>query len=279
MVVKLRLRQSGAGPDRQGPEARAASRSPPPASSPFDVPLVAAADVPEAGMLGRFTGSARLSDLGARPERRPLRHLRGRRGRRQEHAAGAAGRAAAGGRCRRGDDARAGRHARGPRRSVPLVVQGAADRWAPSTELLLLTAARDDHVRRVIQPALAAGSWVLCDRFIDSTRVYQGIAGGLGVERVDRLHELRAAGASARPDAAARPRSARRPRPRAAPTGAESRFESKGADFHRAGSRRLSPSGRCRARPVRRDRCRAGVAAVVADAVWAVVRERLPVSG
>ena len=62
-----------------------------------------------------------------------------------------------------------------------LLVQGGADRWAPSTELLLLAAARDDHVRRVIQPALAAGAWVLCDRFIDSTRVYQGIAGGLGV--------------------------------------------------------------------------------------------------
>lgn len=71
-----------------------------------------------------------------------------------------------------------------------LLMDGGVERWGPSTELLLMTAARDDHARRLIRPALHGGSWVLCDRFADSTRVYQGLAAGLGVELVDRLHEL-----------------------------------------------------------------------------------------
>ncbi|MEM8949738.1 MAG: dTMP kinase [Pseudomonadota bacterium] len=69
-----------------------------------------------------------------------------------------------------------------------LVTEGSADRWSPLTETLLFLAARQDHVERLIQPALAAGRWVLCDRFIDSTRVYQGLAGTLGLDLIDRLH-------------------------------------------------------------------------------------------
>ncbi len=69
-----------------------------------------------------------------------------------------------------------------------LVTEGAADRWLPLTETLLFLAARHDHISRRIKPALAGGRWVLCDRFIDSTRVYQGIAGTLGLELIDRLH-------------------------------------------------------------------------------------------
>lgn len=69
-----------------------------------------------------------------------------------------------------------------------LVTEGATDRWEPLTETLLFLAARHDHVSRLIKPALARGRWVLCDRFIDSTRVYQGIAGTLGLDLVDRLH-------------------------------------------------------------------------------------------
>jgi dTMP kinase len=61
-----------------------------------------------------------------------------------------------------------------------------------------MTAARLDHVERLVEPALAAGSWVLSDRFSDSTRVYQGIAGGLGTKRIDDLHDLFLPGA--RPD-------------------------------------------------------------------------------
>lgn len=69
-----------------------------------------------------------------------------------------------------------------------LVTEGTADRWSPLTETLLFLAARQDHVERLIEPALAGGHWVLCDRFIDSTRVYQGIAGTLGLDLIDRLH-------------------------------------------------------------------------------------------
>jgi dTMP kinase len=69
-----------------------------------------------------------------------------------------------------------------------LVVEGDAVRWDSMSELLLFAAARQDHLERLILPALARQAWVLCDRYLDSTRVYQGIAGGLGRERVDLLH-------------------------------------------------------------------------------------------
>ena len=70
-----------------------------------------------------------------------------------------------------------------------LVTSGRTDRWSAMTELLLMMAARSDHLDRVIRPALERGTWVISDRFHDSSRVYQGIAGGLGLETVDRLHE------------------------------------------------------------------------------------------
>jgi dTMP kinase len=69
-----------------------------------------------------------------------------------------------------------------------LLVEGPPDRWLPLTEALLLHAARHDHVVRRIAPGLAAGRWVLCDRFMDSTRVYQGVAGGVGEAVTERLH-------------------------------------------------------------------------------------------
>jgi dTMP kinase len=69
-----------------------------------------------------------------------------------------------------------------------LLVEGPSDRWLPLTEALLLLAARHDHVVRRIAPALAAGRWVLCDRFMDSTRVYQGVAGAVGEAVIDGLH-------------------------------------------------------------------------------------------
>ena len=70
-----------------------------------------------------------------------------------------------------------------------LVLQGDPDRWSPETELLLFTAARRDHLERTIRPALTQGRIVICDRFADSTRVYQGSRGNLG-DLVDRLHSL-----------------------------------------------------------------------------------------
>ena len=59
-----------------------------------------------------------------------------------------------------------------------LLVTGGAERWSPISESLLMNAARRDHVERVIAPALARGAVVVCDRFADSTRAYQGAGGG-----------------------------------------------------------------------------------------------------
>lgn len=69
-----------------------------------------------------------------------------------------------------------------------LVLQGDPDRWSPETEILLFTAARRDHLEKTIQPALAAGKIVICDRFADSTRVYQGVTRGDLRGAVDALH-------------------------------------------------------------------------------------------
>ncbi|KMK67741.1 dTMP kinase [Puniceibacterium sp. IMCC21224] len=71
-----------------------------------------------------------------------------------------------------------------------LVLQGDPDRWSAETELLLFTAARRDHLERTIRPALAAGQIVLCDRFADSTRMYQGLSRGNLRTAVDVLHDL-----------------------------------------------------------------------------------------
>ena len=113
-----------------------------------------------------------------------------------------------------------------------LVLRGAADRWSPVTETLLMYAARRDHIERVIRPALERGAWVVCDRYADSTRAYQGAAGGVdpGLISAMERHVLD----DARPDltlifdldpelglARAVDRAS-----------AEMRFESKGAAFH-----------------------------------------------
>lgn len=71
-----------------------------------------------------------------------------------------------------------------------LVLQGDPDRWSARTEILLFTAARRDHLERTIQPALDAGKIVICDRFADSTRMYQGLSRGDLRGIVDELHRL-----------------------------------------------------------------------------------------
>ncbi|WP_341234677.1 dTMP kinase [uncultured Sulfitobacter sp.] len=71
-----------------------------------------------------------------------------------------------------------------------LVLQGDPDRWSAHTEILLFTAARRDHLERTIQPALDAGKVVICDRFADSTRMYQGLSRGDLRATVDQLHDL-----------------------------------------------------------------------------------------
>ena len=66
--------------------------------------------------------------------------------------------------------------------------------WNPRAEALLFAAARSDHVERLIQPAVAAGKWVICDRFVDSSRAYQGGGSGLSDAEVLELHRIGSGG-------------------------------------------------------------------------------------
>ena len=70
-----------------------------------------------------------------------------------------------------------------------LVLNGETDRWSPMSELLIFTAARRDHCERVIWPALERGAIVICDRFVDSTRLYQGLASPEMRKAVDDIHQ------------------------------------------------------------------------------------------
>jgi len=69
-----------------------------------------------------------------------------------------------------------------------LLMQGEVKRWSAHSEALLFAAARADHVEKMIRPAVGAGTWVICDRFIDSSRAYQGVAGGIDDAAVLALH-------------------------------------------------------------------------------------------
>ena len=159
-----------------------------------------------------------------------------------------------------------------------LVLRGDADRWSPVTETLLMYAARRDHVERVIRPALARGAWVVCDRFADSTRAYQGAAGGTAPELIAALetHILE----DTRPDLTLvfdLPVEVGLARAYAR-AGAEMRFESKGAAFHerlRAAFRAIAA-----AEP---ERCAVIDATqsmdAVESAVWATIQSRLAAHG
>jgi dTMP kinase len=159
-----------------------------------------------------------------------------------------------------------------------IVLKGAADRWSPVTETLLMYAARRDHIERVIQPALTRGAWVVCDRFSDSTRAYQGAAGGTDPGLISALETYVLEGVrpdltlvfDLDPDVGLERAHAR--------AGAEMRFESKGMAFHqrlRDGFRAIAE-----AEP---DRCAVIDAAAPMDAVevavWTAVAERLAVHG
>ena len=71
-----------------------------------------------------------------------------------------------------------------------MILSGAASRFGPDGEAMLFAAARADHVDRLIRPALVKGDWVLCDRFSDSTRVYQGVIGGVDEDLTARLERV-----------------------------------------------------------------------------------------
>jgi len=155
-----------------------------------------------------------------------------------------------------------------------LLVNGDADRWSPIAETLLMYAARRDHIERTIAPALAAGDWVISDRFADSTRAYQGAGGGAPASLIQTL-ERHVLGLT-RPDLTLildLPVEAGLGRTLAR-NHAETRFEAKGVAFHE----RLREGFLAIAR-VEADRC------VVIDAtqpieavdaaIWATVKRRL----
>ena len=71
-----------------------------------------------------------------------------------------------------------------------LLLGGGADRWSARSEALLFAAGRADHVERLIRPAVDAGGWVVSDRFVDSSRAYQGVAGALGDDAIMALHSF-----------------------------------------------------------------------------------------
>ena len=71
-----------------------------------------------------------------------------------------------------------------------LLLGGTDERWDAVSETLLFYAARHDHVIRLIEPALARGQWVVCDRFADSTLAYQGYGRGLSLADLHRLHHF-----------------------------------------------------------------------------------------
>ena len=79
-----------------------------------------------------------------------------------------------------------------------LLLKPPGEGWGAPAEALLFAAARADHVEKLIRPALEAGKWVLTDRFIDSSRAYQGYAGEFGDDRIFALHDIGSAGL--RPD-------------------------------------------------------------------------------
>jgi len=115
-----------------------------------------------------------------------------------------------------------------------LLLEGGADRWGARAEALLFAAARADHVDKTILPALQAGKWVICDRFLDSSIAYQGGADGLGADAIRALHEVGSAGLLpdrtlllTLPEAEAMAREAARD------AGRPDRFGARDPDYHR----------------------------------------------
>ncbi|MEZ5998431.1 MAG: dTMP kinase [Hyphomonas sp.] len=146
--------------------------------------------------------------------------------------------------------------------------------WSPMAEALLMNTARTDHLEKLIRPALSRGEWVLCDRFADSTRVYQSVNGGVA-DDVLKLMETLVVGET-RPDLtiildAPVDATAERRRSRAGPADA---FELRDKKFHE--QVRLAFVTIARSEP---ERCilldASQPAARVADAAWAAVTKRL----
>jgi len=113
-----------------------------------------------------------------------------------------------------------------------LLVKGEPEKWDSMTELLLMYAARRSHLRDTVWPALDSGTWVISDRFADSSRAFQGIAGNLGLDTVENIHQIVVGDFKPAlvlvldiPESLALARAKER-------GDNEDRFEKKGADYH-----------------------------------------------
>ena len=159
-----------------------------------------------------------------------------------------------------------------------LLVEGDADRWSAVSETLLMYAARRDHIERLIEPALERGAWVISDRFMDSTRAYQGAAGGAPTALIEAL-ELDVVGAVTPDLTLILDMPVEAGLARAAGRGAgEGRFESKGHGFHtrlRAAFLKIAEREPERCALLSAE----GDLDVVAARIWDVVAARLEVSG
>lgn len=158
-----------------------------------------------------------------------------------------------------------------------VILSGTAVRLAPLAEALLFAAARADHLSATIRPALGRGEWVVCDRFSDSTRAYQGARGGVDAATLDAIDRIVVG--ETKPDLTlildlpAETGMARAAARRG--TSAEvDRFEREALDFHEALRRDFLAIAA--AEPARCAVIEAsGSEGAVADAIWAVVRARL----
>ncbi|SFS73864.1 dTMP kinase [Brevundimonas viscosa] len=155
-----------------------------------------------------------------------------------------------------------------------LALNGDAGRWSPMTETLLMFAARSDHLERTIRPALAVGRWVVCDRFADSSRAYQGAGGGVAAAFIEMLDA--AVVDATQPDLTlVFDLPVEVGLERAFGRGLfETRFESKGLAFHerlRQGFREIAAAHPERCVIIDAD----GDPETVAARVWAAVAERL----
>jgi len=157
-----------------------------------------------------------------------------------------------------------------------VLLSGAAQPLGPVAETLLFAAARDDHVRSTIAPALAEGRWVVCDRFIDSTRVYQGVLGRVDPKLIRGLERLTVS--DTMPDLTfmldlpAEIGLARAAQRRAG--GQADRFETETIEFHtnlRQAFRRIAAAEPQRCVLIDADR----TVDQVADDIWAAVNSRL----
>lgn len=157
------------------------------------------------------------------------------------------------------------------------ILSGRAAQLGPSGEAVLFSAARLDHVDRLIAPALASGTWVVCDRFADSTRAYQGAGSKAPASLIAALERIVVG--PMRPDLTLLldlPPEAGLARARSRSGADADRFEAETLDFHVALRRAFLDIARSDARRVKTVDASASEDEI-ADRVWEIVRETLPV--